>query len=148
MAMGERLSHSLTAGDVVCLEGELGAGKTVLVRGIARGLGYFGAVQSPTFMIIHTYPEARLCHVDAFRLSGAEELLETGIEEYLEGDWICALEWADRVRGALPKDVLTVRIEFGEDDDERVLSATAGGDRAERLRRALEGIAEDGDWRE
>lgn len=121
LELGARLARLLSPGDVVCLEGELGTGKTVLVRGIARGLGFDGPVQSPTFTIIHLYPEQRLCHVDAFRLSGPGDLIDAGIEEYLEGDWICAVEWAERVRAALPADALTARLTFGRGEEDRII---------------------------
>ncbi|MBK5092024.1 MAG: tRNA (adenosine(37)-N6)-threonylcarbamoyltransferase complex ATPase subunit type 1 TsaE [Actinobacteria bacterium] len=133
VSLGTILGRSMTPGDVVCLEGELGTGKTVMVLGIARGRGYAGAVPSPTFTIIHTYPEVCLCHADAFRLSSADELLETGIEEYLEGDWIVAVEWADRVRDALPGDALTVRLAFGREDNKRLLTIEGTGEHGRRL---------------
>jgi tRNA threonylcarbamoyladenosine biosynthesis protein TsaE len=135
--IGASLASLLTGGDVLCLEGELGAGKTVLVQGMASALGYDGAVPSPTFTIINPYPEIGLCHVDAFRLADAEELIEAGIEEYLEGGWICAVEWADRVRGALPASAVEVRISFGAGDDERRLEFKAPGDLGARLEERL-----------
>jgi tRNA threonylcarbamoyladenosine biosynthesis protein TsaE len=113
--IGAFLSSVLEPGDVLCLEGPLGTGKTVLVRGLARGRGWAGPVPSPTFTIINPYPEIGLCHVDAFRLSGADELVEAGIEEYLDGDWVCAVEWAERVRPALPARALEVSLAFGEE---------------------------------
>jgi tRNA threonylcarbamoyladenosine biosynthesis protein TsaE len=130
--IGAALAGILVEGDVVCLDGELGAGKTVLVQGIAGALGYDGAVPSPTFTIINPYSEIRLCHVDAFRLADAGELVEAGIEEYLDAEWICAVEWAGRVRGALPDTSLEVRISFGAGDDDRRLSFSATGDYAGR----------------
>ncbi|MHB8894040.1 MAG: tRNA (adenosine(37)-N6)-threonylcarbamoyltransferase complex ATPase subunit type 1 TsaE [Candidatus Geothermincolia bacterium] len=125
--VGSFLAEFLCAGDLVCLEGDLGTGKTVLVQGLARGRGYAGPVPSPTFTIINPYPEIGLCHVDAFRLSGPEELLEAGIEEYLDGEWICAVEWAEKVRGALPPEALELRIEFGDAEDDRLLRVAARG---------------------
>jgi len=133
ISLGMVLGRSLAPGDVVCLEGELGTGKTVMVRGIARGRGYTGAVPSPTFTIIHTYPGVRLCHADAFRLGSADELLEAGIDEYLDGDWVLTVEWSDRVRDALPEDALTVRLAFGEEDNERLLTIEAAGERSRQL---------------
>lgn len=140
LRMGQLLGRALAEGDVVCLEGELGTGKTVMVRGIARGRGYGGPVTSPTFTIIHCYAPARLCHVDAFRLSGPEDLIDAGIDEYLEGDWVCAVEWADRVRAAFPAEALTVRLRFGDADDARLITIEETASWAERL----SGV----DWRE
>jgi tRNA threonylcarbamoyladenosine biosynthesis protein TsaE len=133
ISLGTVLGRSMMPGDVVCLEGGLGTGKTVMVQGIARGRGYTGAVPSPTFTIIHTYPEVHLCHADAFRLGSSDELLETGIEEYLEGDWVVAVEWADRVRDALPGDALTVSLAFGREDNERFLTIKGTGKQGRRL---------------
>jgi tRNA threonylcarbamoyladenosine biosynthesis protein TsaE len=125
--IGSLLGELLDAGDVLCLEGDLGTGKTVLVQGLARARRYDGPVPSPTFTIINPYPEIALCHVDAFRLSGPGELIDTGIEEYLDGDWICAVEWAEKVRQALPAKALEVRIEFGAAEDDRTLCVTLAG---------------------
>lgn len=128
LQIGAALARILVPGDTLRLEGELGTGKTVLVRGMARSLGYEGPITSPTFTLINPYPEIALCHVDAFRLSGGDELLEAGIEEYLEGDWICAVEWADRVDTAMPARSLEVRLAFGEREEDRVINlVTLGG---------------------
>ena len=127
LQIGAVIGRSLRQGDVLCLEGDLGTGKTVIVQGLARSLGYDGYVPSPTFTIINPYPEIGLCHVDAFRLEGDTDLIDAGIEEYLDGDWICAVEWAERVRGALPGLALEARIEFGPAEDDRVIQLAARG---------------------
>lgn len=126
--IGRALAGVLRGGDVLCLEGPLGSGKTVLARGLARGLGYEGPVPSPTFTIINPYPEVGLCHVDAYRLTDAAELLEAGIEEYLDGEWVCAVEWAERVRGALPARALEALLEYGAGEDQRLISLVAAGE--------------------
>lgn len=131
--VGRLLGRALADGEVICLEGELGTGKTVMVRGIARGRGYTGPVTSPTFTIIHCYPAARLCHVDAFRLSDPSDLVDAGIDEYLEGEWACAVEWADRVRAALPAGALIVRLRFGEAEDDRLITIEDEATWADRL---------------
>ncbi len=127
LSLGMSIGAALSPGDVVSLEGELGTGKTVLVRGMARGRGYQGAVTSPTFTIIHTYPEARLCHVDAYRLDSGEQLVGAGIDDYLDGTWVCAVEWAERVRGALPPNTLTIKLAFGAAEDERLITVRQAG---------------------
>lgn len=109
---GERLAAGLQAGDVVLLKGDLGAGKTHFVKGVAR---YFGVpeeeVQSPTFSIIHEYPgRIPLYHVDAYRLDRPEEALEFGIDEYLYGDGICLIEWPGKIATLLPESSLLVEM--------------------------------------
>lgn len=139
--LGALLGEILTPGDVLCLDGELGAGKTVLVQALALERGRQGPVPSPTFTIINPYPEIGLCHIDAFRLSGPVELIEAGVEEYLDGSWICAVEWAARVQGALPPDTLGVSIDFGEKEDDRLVRVRSAGrwnGRAEALRAGIE----------
>ena len=139
--LGRRLAGLLTPGDALALVGPLGAGKTVFVRGIARGLGYQGLVTSPTFAIIHVFEDIRLCHVDAFRLSGGEDLEKAGIEEYLDGSWICAVEWADLVRDALPEGCLCVSITMGAGEDERIVTLESGGGWAARLANMSRGFS-------
>lgn len=133
LGIGGRIGGALRVGDVVCLEGQLGTGKSVLVRGIAGGLGYRGVLPSPTFTIIRTYPEQRLCHMDAFRVPDARQILMAGADEYLGGDWICAVEWAERVRRALPEDVLWVKIAFGDRPDDRLVRLYWCGDMEKRI---------------
>ena len=111
-AVGERLAASLNPGDVVLLYGELGAGKTAFVRGMARGLGANpDDVSSPTFTLVQEYAGTRatLYHVDLYRLE-PREVDDLGLEELVSGDGIVAIEWADRWRGR-PDDVCEVRIE-------------------------------------
>ena len=127
LALGMAIGAALSPGDVVCLDGELWTGNTVLVRGMAKGSGYSGAVTSPTFTMIHTYPDANLCHVDAYRLENGDQLVETGIDEYLDGSWVCAVEWAERVRSALPEKSLTVKLVFGKAENDRMITVRETG---------------------
>jgi len=110
-ALGRRLAGLLFPGAVVALVGPLGAGKTQLVRAIAQGLGLADsrAVSSPTFVLLHEYA-ARLpiYHFDAYRLSGSADFDDLGVLEYLEGDGVCLVEWADRVAACLPADYLRI----------------------------------------
>jgi tRNA threonylcarbamoyladenosine biosynthesis protein TsaE len=116
-AAGEALGRTLGAGDVVLLYGDLGAGKTAFVRGMARGIGASpDEVTSPTFTIVQEYAgrSATLYHVDLYRLEGAE-IDDLGLEDLVSGDGIVAIEWAERWHGR-PDDVTEVRIEdLGED---------------------------------
>ena len=123
-----RLGKVVAPGDVICLDGSLGAGKTTFIGGLARGLGHEGPIRSPTFTIVHCYESIRLCHIDAYRLSCAREFFETGLLEFFDGNWVCAIEWSEKVRDALPEKRLLVMIEFGENTDERKLTIEALGD--------------------
>jgi tRNA threonylcarbamoyladenosine biosynthesis protein TsaE len=93
-----RFSEKLKPGDVVCLSGDLGAGKTVFTRGLARGLGYTGRVTSPTFALMNVYDGGRLTvyHFDLYRLDGEEDLESIGCEEYFDSGGVCVLEWPER----------------------------------------------------
>lgn len=119
-AAGERLAESLAAGDVVLLYGDLGAGKTAFVRGLARGIGADPAdVSSPTFTIVQEYAgRLPLYHVDLYRLE-EKEVDDLGLEELVLGDGIVAIEWAERWRGR-PDDVITVRIEDAGDESRTI----------------------------
>ena len=112
-ALGERLASGLQPGDTVILEGELGAGKSELARGIARGLGVTETVTSPSFTILNVYESGRcpLYHFDWYRLESEEELYELGMDEYLGGDGIAVVEWAERCPDAVPEDCIRIRLE-------------------------------------
>ncbi|MBN1289056.1 MAG: tRNA (adenosine(37)-N6)-threonylcarbamoyltransferase complex ATPase subunit type 1 TsaE [Actinobacteria bacterium] len=140
--LGRVIGSILEPGDVVCLDGELGTGKTVLVRGIAEGLGYTGPVTSPTFMIIHPYPEIKLCHVDSFRLESGDHLVGAGIDDYLDGGWICAVEWAQKVRNALPEQVISLNLSFGPGGDERLVELFVSDKDREKLRYLEKGLGD------
>ncbi len=110
---GRRLADHLFPGAVIALYGPLGAGKTHLVRAIAEGLGVIDprVVSSPTFVLIQEYA-ARLpiYHFDAYRLRGAAEFDDLGVQEYFRGDGVCFVEWADRVSATMPAERLEIRI--------------------------------------
>lgn len=113
MALGEELGKRLRPGDVIALFGDLGAGKTTLTKGIAAGMGLPSDVHSPTFTLIHEHPgPVPLYHVDLYRLSTEEEVERIGIDEYIYGNGVTVIEWADRMRSLLPTDRLDIDIRF------------------------------------
>ena len=119
-ALGQRLAEGLGAGDLVVLAGPLGAGKTVLVRGLARGLGVSGAVTSPTFVIAREHRPAReggvpLVHVDAYRLGGAAELDDLDLDTDL-AEAVVAVEWGEGVAERLAARYVLVRLDRRPDD--------------------------------
>jgi tRNA threonylcarbamoyladenosine biosynthesis protein TsaE len=120
-ALGRQLAGLLRPGDVVALDGELGSGKTTLVRAILVGLGRdAGVVSSPTFVVMNEYPgEPPVVHADAYRLAGDDELGTIGWERALDGSAIVLVEWADRIRPSLPPTLAGIRLEHTGSDSRR-----------------------------
>ena len=110
--MGARLGHLFSGGEVVCLTGDLGTGKTCLVQGIGQGLGFHDRITSPTFTLVNEYQGGRivLYHVDLYRIVDAKTALTFGLDEYLYGDGVCAIEWAERVEEIWPKEHLSINL--------------------------------------
>lgn len=110
--LGAALAERLKPGTVVAFSGDLGAGKTAFVRGMARGLGISERVTSPTFTIVNEYEGGRLplFHFDMYRLNSADDLFDIGWEDYLARGGVCAVEWSENVADALPEDTVRVRI--------------------------------------
>ena len=111
-ALGEKLAGRLRPGDVLLLEGDLGAGKSELTRGIAKGLGVTETVTSPSFTILNVYESGRfpLYHFDWYRLESSEELYELGMDEYLGGDGAAVVEWPGRCPDAVPEGAVRIRM--------------------------------------
>lgn len=122
IALGKKIGQQLVAGDVLVLDGDLGAGKTTFTKGLAAGLEIPDIIKSPTFTIIHEYQDGRLplYHMDAYRLEngGAEDL---GLEEYFDGDGVSVVEWAEFVEDELPADFLAIHFKRIDDDNTRIL---------------------------
>ena len=128
-AFGARLARSLRAGDVLLLEGDLGAGKSELTRGIAAGLGIDDPVPSPSFTILNVYETGRLplYHFDWYRLREAEELFELGMDEYLGGDGVAVVEWPSRCPEAVPPTCLVIRLTALDEDIREITLKPEGG---------------------
>ena len=119
--VGEAFAKELPAGAVVAMYGDLGAGKTAFVRGMARGMGLDCRVSSPTFTIVNEYlGERELIHFDMYRLSDADELFDIGWEDYLSRGGVCAVEWSENVEDAFEGDEIIVRIEKVSDSERRI----------------------------
>lgn len=126
--LGMRLGALLQAGDVICLVGELGSGKTTLVQGIASGWGSLDPATSPSFVLVNVYqgPEdQQLYHLDAFRLSNAREAEDLDLDAILESG-LLVIEWADRIREALPPEHLWVTLHWIDDEQRDLLFAARG----------------------
>lgn len=119
--LGLLIAENAEAGDVIALVGDLGTGKTALTRYIAEGLGIADTISSPTFTIVKEYKSGRLplYHFDVYRLQDGDELLDIGAEEYIGGDGLCVIEWADIVADVLPVDATVIHIEYGDAEGER-----------------------------
>lgn len=119
--VGELLASKLPGGTVVAMYGDLGAGKTAFVRGMAKGMGLDCRVSSPTFTIVNEYLGSRdLIHFDMYRLSSADELFDIGWEDYLSRGAVCAVEWSENVQDAFFGDEIIVRIEKLSDTDRKI----------------------------
>ena len=112
-ALGKKLGENAKPGDVYTLLGDLGVGKTVLTQGIADGLGIKEAICSPTFTIVQVYDEGRMpfYHFDVYRISDPEEMYEIGFEEYIEGEGVCFIEWANLIEELLPAQYTEIHID-------------------------------------
>jgi tRNA threonylcarbamoyladenosine biosynthesis protein TsaE len=141
LELGERLGRRLLPGDVVALVGELGAGKTQLVRGACRGAEVpEREVASPTFAVVATYHgRIPVHHADLYRIAGEDELHATGFEDLLGGHGAVLVEWADRVPTALPAERLEVRLEHGAGPSDRRVTLVGTGARHAALAREVAG---------
>ena len=111
--LGKKIGQAAVPGDIICLDGDLGVGKTVFTQGFAKGLEIDEVVNSPTFTIIQEYDDGRipLYHLDVYRIGEPEEMYELGYEDYFFGEGVCLIEWADLIREILPEQMCRVTIE-------------------------------------
>ena len=120
-ALGERLARSIPGGAVIAMYGDLGAGKTAFVRGMARGLNLDCRVSSPTFTIVNEYlGERELIHFDMYRLSSGDELFDIGWEDYINRGAVCAVEWSENVEDAFYGDEIKLSIEKLSDTERKI----------------------------
>ena len=119
---GRALADQLMPGDIVCLVGDLGTGKTALTKAVAAGLGIEEHIVSPTFNIVKEYRSGRLplYHFDVYRLGSSEELFEIGARDYFYGQGVCVIEWADLIAEEIPPGSRLIRISYGEEDGQRI----------------------------
>ncbi|MFH1878835.1 MAG: tRNA (adenosine(37)-N6)-threonylcarbamoyltransferase complex ATPase subunit type 1 TsaE [Candidatus Omnitrophota bacterium] len=135
VALGARVASGLSAGDLVALKGGLGAGKTMFVKGVAKGLGIkeYGYVNSPSFVILKEYRgEKDLYHFDVYRLDEKSFRETLDYEKYFYGGGVTVVEWADKISGELPDEYLEISIAYGEGDS-RVFTLRPSGRRFEDL---------------
>ena len=127
---GYRLAQSVHPGQIYCLNGDLGVGKTVFTQGFAKGLGIEEPINSPTFTIVQEYETGRipLYHFDVYRLADPEELEEIGYEEYFFGEGVCLIEWPSRIEELIPEDAvrITIEKELSRGFDYRKITVTGG----------------------
>lgn len=116
-ALAKQVAAELKPGDVVCLEGDLGAGKTTFTQGLAAALGVPGRVNSPTFCIVQEH--GKLVHMDLYRLKGEDDVLSTGWEDYLADGAILVVEWPERAGSLIPENALHIVFRHGEEEESR-----------------------------
>ena len=111
--LGKNLGEQAKAGQIFCLNGDLGVGKTVFTQGFAKGLGIEENVNSPTFTIIQVYEEGRipLYHFDVYRIGDPEEMYEIGYEEYFFGEGVCLIEWSKLIEELIPEEAINIEID-------------------------------------
>ncbi len=125
---GENLAKEILAGVVIFLQGNLGAGKTTLVRGILRGLGYGGHVKSPTYTLVEPYQinQQQIFHFDLYRVNDPEELIHIGIQDYCHAESICIIEWPEKALAMLP--MADLEIEMQVENEGRSLQIKANSE--------------------
>ena len=131
--IGSALGQYAEAGDVFLLSGELGAGKTCLTQGVAKGLGVDGYVRSPTFVLVSVHQgRLPLYHIDIYRLDEVAEVVDLGLEEYLAGNGVSVIEWASKALEVFPQPYMLVTLTY-EGENERLIQLEAMGERYESL---------------
>jgi len=131
--VGYEIGQLTEAGELILLTGELGAGKTCLTQGICRGAGFEGFASSPSFVLVKEYPgRFTIYHIDLYRLESIDEISEMGIEEYVGGDGLCIVEWANKAENLFPIEHLHIQIEHVSPDT-RGFQVISNGERYDRF---------------
>lgn len=138
-AFGIKLGKLLKSEDILCLNGDLGAGKTTLTKSVGLGLDVEEYITSPTFSLINEY-KGRLWvyHFDVYRLENADDLYDLGFDDYFYGKGVCVIEWAEKIEKLLPKDRIIIDIEKGKELDERIITVRGYGNRYLDILKELE----------
>lgn len=135
---GKKLGRALKGGDLICLTGSLGAGKTTLTKSIGKGLGIVDYITSPTFALINEYKgRVDLYHFDVYRLESEEELYDLGYEEYFYSDGVTIVEWGNKIEEFLPKDRINIDIEKDEKLKDRIITISGEGQRYREIVKEL-----------
>lgn len=135
---GERLGSLLQGGDVLSLIGDLGAGKTTLTKSIGKGLEVEDYITSPTFTLINEYKgRVWVYHFDVYRLEDEEDLLDLGYEDYFYSNGVTIIEWADKIENILPKNRIEIKIEKGQELDDRTITLSGEGERYNKIVKEL-----------
>lgn len=146
ISIGRTLGKSLSAGDVICLTGELGTGKTCFVKGLAGGLGIKGKiVTSPTFIIIREYKgRIPLYHIDLYRIGFVDDIRDIGMEEMIYGHGVTAIEWAERIKDILPDERIDVTLKYVDEKTRNIGVKAFGLHHKEVLKKALKDWSSSG----
>lgn len=121
--LGEKIAKNLKPGDVLALFGGMGAGKTALTRGIARGLGITEGVSSPTFALVHEYTgRLTVYHFDMYRVESWDDLYSTGFFDYLDSGCVLIVEWSENIENAIPEGSIRIHLHQGESENQRMIS--------------------------
>ena len=130
--LGINLGRLLNAGDIVCLTGDLGTGKTHITKGIAKGLNIDDNITSPTFTIVNEYEgKMPLYHFDVFRIGCSDEMYDIGYEEYINGEGVCIIEWANLIEDILPDEYLYIELKYKDMSREMILNPV--GEKYEKI---------------
>ncbi len=133
-----KLGKLLGPGDIVCLNGDLGAGKTTMTKSIGLGLGVEEYITSPSFALINQYRGRMMVyHFDVYRLEEVDELYDLGFDEYFFGQGVCIIEWAERIEKMIPKERIVIDIKKTDNIDERILHISGSGDRYKEIIKEL-----------
>jgi tRNA threonylcarbamoyladenosine biosynthesis protein TsaE len=127
--LGKKFSEKLQKGDLVAFFGDLGSGKTQLIKGICSGLAVKEDVTSPTFTLMNIYQgREKIFHYDFYRLSTDSEVYDLGIDDFIFSDGICLIEWAEKAERFLPSNRIDIRFDYGENENERIINFVKEGE--------------------